>query len=40
MKSSTAVRAAAARATTNPLWVLPIGMACFLVIAVSVMALS
>ena len=40
MKSLAPVRAAAARAITNPLWVLPIGMACFFVVAVSVMALG
>jgi hypothetical protein len=40
MKSSTAVRAAAAKAITDPLRVLPIGMACFLVTAVTVLALS
>jgi hypothetical protein len=40
MKSSTAVRAAAARAITNPLRVFPIGMAWFLVVAASLMALS
>ncbi len=40
MKSQSAVRAVAARGITNPHWVFPIGMACFFVVAVSVMALS
>jgi len=41
MKSPPAVRrAAAARAISNPLWILAIAMACFFAVAASVMALG
>jgi len=40
MKSPPAVRAAAARAISNPLWIFAIAMACFFAVAASVMALG
>ena len=40
MKSLAPVRAAAARAIGNPLWIFAIAMACFFAVAVSVMALG